>query len=80
MPIVSIPTKAVDKLVELETKARETEHTWDIAYRHGFVEGLRAVCPDAVGLIIMEADCIIEGEPGLPRLTITREVEQCKES
>ena len=69
MPIIAIPTRAVEKLAELESESRKTDTRWDIAYRYGFVEGLRAVLSsEVVGLIIMEAECMVDGVPGFPRL------------
>lgn len=70
MPFVRIPMRAVEKLVELRAKARETDKTWDIAFQHGFMEGLKAIDPDCVGLVIMEADSIEMDIPGLPRLVL----------
>ena len=69
MPIIAIPTKAVEKLAELETEAEKTGNDWDRAHCDGFVDGLRSVLSsEVVGLIIVEADNLRNDEPGLPRL------------
>jgi hypothetical protein len=70
MPIIAIPTKAVEKLAELEAEAeKHLGGDWDRAYCDGFVEGLRSVLSsEVVGLIIVEADNLRNDEPGLPRL------------
>jgi hypothetical protein len=74
MPIVTIPRGARDKAIELSRKAQSGD-AWDVAYRHGFFAALHELLPaETVGLIIMDCDCALEGEPlateMLPRLVI----------
>ena len=66
---MSIRRDVVDKMVELEKAAIESDSTWDIAYGHGFMECLRMFV-EHPGVYIVERDCALAGEPGLPRLVI----------
>lgn len=69
MPIIAIPTRAVEELAELAARAEKTDECCDHAYEDGFLQGLRVVLSsEVVGLIIMEADSLRNNEPGLPRL------------
>jgi hypothetical protein len=74
MPFVqAIGGKLRDRAIELERKSRETGVTWDIAYRHGFMEALRSLLPsETIGMLICDIDCALDDEPlytdGLPRV------------
>lgn len=77
MPIVQVISGELrDKAIELERKARaDGASTWDIAFNHGFREGLRAAFPqETMGMLVMDVDCALDGvelyTDCLPRLAL----------
>ena len=86
MPLISIPTKARDWLVEHASKEKaipDNNCCFSLRDLHqheetGFFAALRCLLPsEVVGMLVMDADCAREGEPlyttGLPHLEIIRE-------
>ncbi len=65
MPFIAIHRPTLSRLIELEREARKTGKTWDIAFRHGFVEAMRLLLrSESVGLMLMECDLALEDDDG----------------
>jgi len=77
MPFYSIPTIAIKSYSEIIKKEREEESkdnigSWESAKAAGYIKAIEDILGDTIaGLVIIEADAIVENEPGLPQLVIS---------
>lgn len=76
MPFVQVVGGELrERAIEIHKKA-ESDEPYDVAYRHGFFEALRALLPsETVGMLIMDCDMALEGDElftdSLPRLVVS---------